>query len=502
MERAGMLEKSYDVVIIGSGAGGGTVAKELSSLCSKGLKVALLEWGGKFRLEDNTREEVSMAEKYYFDGGGFQTCQQDLTLAFCKAIGGTTMVYTGTSLTAPPQVLARWGVPGITPEDLAPRYQKYIGENGIHLYPPEEINENNHLFVRGCRKLGWKVEQFPVNTRGCRGLGTCNLGCAVGAKQGTALVQIPEAEKNGVEVIPFCRVDRITDNEVFAEVVPPENDLDPSPLPVGRYRFRARKIVLAAGVIHSPTILLRSFGERLSPALGRYFTCQPALILVAEHPSPITNTFGHPKSFYCDEFAETDRFLLETCMYYPFTLAKNLMGFGREADDLIEHYPALQMILVLAIDEARRENRITIDRQGKPQVDYFFSERTIESFVAAIRASAKIFFAAGAERVHAPASDRFLIDSSEQGKIDELIQRKHFKLGKISISAAHLMGGCRMGSNTKTSVTDPWGRIHGHPNLYVADASLFPAAVEINPYLTIMALSDRVAEGIRRDLGQ
>ena len=501
-DRKSVITRDYDVIIIGSGAGGGTVAKELSPLCAKGLKVALLEWGGRFPKEVNTREEVPMAEKYYFDGGGFQTRQQDLTLAFCRAVGGTTTVYTGTSLTAPPQVLARWGVPGITPEDLAPRYQKFIAENGVHLYPPEEINENNHLFVRGCKKLGWKVEQFPVNTRGCHGLGTCNLGCAVGAKQGTAVVQIPEAEKNGVDVIPFCRVDRITESEVFAEVVPPENDLDPSSLPVGRYRLRARKIVLAAGVIHSPTILLRSFGEKLSPALGRYFTCQPALILVGEHPSPITNTFGHPKSFYCDEFACSDHFLLETCMYYPFTLAKNLMGFGKEADDLIGHYPALQMILVLAIDEARRENRISIDRDENPQVDYFFSERTIRSFVSAIRASTKIFFAAGAKRVHAPASDRFFIDANEQGKIDALIGRKQFKLGKISISAAHLMGGCRMGIAPKTSVTDSWGRVHGHPNLYVADASLFPAAVEINPYLTIMALADRVAQAVREDLAQ
>jgi choline dehydrogenase-like flavoprotein len=62
------------------------------------------------------------------------------------------------------------------------------------------------------------------------------------------------------------------------------------------------------------------------------------------------------------------------------------------------------------------------------------------------------------------------------------------------------MGGCRMGEDPRTSVTDTWGRVHGHKDLYVADASLFPAASEVNPYLTIMALADRVAEGIGRDL--
>ncbi|HLY37845.1 MAG TPA: GMC family oxidoreductase, partial [Candidatus Binatia bacterium] len=78
-----------------------------------------------------------------------------------------------------------------------------------------------------------------------------------------------------------------------------------------------------------------------------------------------------------------------------------------------------------------------------------------------------------------------------------LVRTELFKLGQVAISAAHLMGGCRMGTDPRTSVTDPWGRVHGKPNLYVADASLFPGSVEVNPYLTIMALADRVAEALR-----
>jgi choline dehydrogenase-like flavoprotein len=490
----------YDIVIVGSGAGGGTVAKELSSLCAQGLKIALLEWGGHFEKKDNTREEVPMAEKYYFDNGGFQTSSQDMTLAFAKAVGGSTTVYTGTSITAPDHVIQKWAVPSLTPEDLQPRFEKYKTENNVHLYPENEINENNKLFVKGCETLGWQCEQFPVNTRECQGLAMCNLGCAVHAKQGTAVVQIPEAQKNGVEVISFCRVDHITDHDVIAEIIPPEHGLQPSSLAPGAYRFRAKKIVLSAGVINTPTLLLRSFGKSLSPALGRYFTCQPALILVAQHPHPIHNTSGHPKSFYCDQFTESDRFLLETCMYFPFTLSKNLMGFGEAMDDLIGHYQNLQMILVLAIDDAEEHNRVTIDKQGKAVVHYKFSQKSIDAFVKAIRASTRIFFAGGAEKVHAPAMDRFLIHQAEENQIDELIHSRHFQLGKVSISAAHLMGGCRMGDNPQTSVTNPWGKVHGQDHLYVADASLFPAAVEVNPYLTIMALADRVAEGIKQEI--
>ncbi len=491
----------YDVVIIGSGAGGGTVAKELAPLCRQGLKIALLEWGGHFEREANTRDEVSMATKYYFDQGGFQSAQQDLTFAFAKAVGGSTTVYTGTSLTAPREVFDRWNVPGIHLDDLMPRYEKYIQENNVHLNSPDEINPNNRMFEKGCKKLGWKVSQFPVNTRGCVGLSTCNLGCAVHAKQGTAAVQIPRAVEQGVELIPFCRVDRIDGHEVLAEVVAPEHGLKPSPLAVGRYRIHAKKIVVCAGAIHSPVILMRSLGRRFSPAIGRYFTCHPALILVAQNPRPTGITSGHPKSFYCDEFQYSRRFLLETCFYFPFVLSKSLTGYGRELDDLMEHYEHLQMILALAIDVAKPHNRVDMDGRGNPVVRYRFHEDTLRSLVEAIRASAKIFFASGASRVHAPAADRFFIHAHEADRVDELIQQKHFKLGKVSIAAAHLMGGCRLGLDPKTSVTDVWGRVHGHEDLYVADASLFPSSSEVNPYLTIMALADRVAEGVRRDLG-
>jgi len=189
-------------------------------------------------------------------------------------------------------------------------------------------------------------------------------------------------------------------------------------------------------------------------------------------------------------------------MYFPFITAKNLTGFGAPHSALMRAFPRLQMILVLACDHAIPENRIAVDRHGKPVVHYRFTDAVIESMVRATRASARIFFAAGAVRVHAPSADPPLLEAAEAGRIDERIAARHFRTGTISVSAAHLMGGCGMGRDARDSVTDAWGRVHGAPWLRVADASLFPDAIEINPYLSIMALADRVAEGVRRDLGR
>lgn len=494
-----MIEKEFDVVIIGSGAGGGTVAKELAPLVRAGLKIAVLEWGPKFKEEEFTGRELEMVNRLYFDGGGFLTRDRAMTLAFAKAYGGSTVVYTGTSLKLPRAAFDRWGVPGLGYDDLMRRSAKYIVENSVHELEPDKINDNNRLFYEACLKLGYRAGQFPVNLKGCKGSGMCNLGCPNGAKQGTLRVQLPAAESQGVQMVTNCKVESIAMDRTLLATVRDPGLGQPGAWEPGSYRIRAKIVVVSAGAVNTPALLLRSgFGPGL-PALGRYFTAHPALILVAQHDKPITNYYGHPKSYFCDHFADSHGFLLETCMYFPFVTAKNLCGFGAEHAQLMSRMDRLQMILVLALDEALRENRVTIDGAGNPVVDYRLTPAVLKSLHASMLTSARLFFAGGAARVHAPAGVRFLIERSEAGRLEELIRPELVLPGKISISSAHLMGGCRMGTELETSVTDSRGRVHNVPWLYVADASLFPRCAEINPYVTIMALADRVAEGIRKD---
>jgi len=248
-------------------------------------------------------------------------------------------------------------------------------------------------------------------------------------------------------------------------------------------------------VLGTPPLLAHSgFGSTL-PRLGHGFTCHPAFILVGEHPGEITNDVGHPKSYFVDR-AREEGFVLETCMYFPFVTAKNLTGFGTEHASFMDAFPRLQMILVLACDKKVPQNRVTADRSGCPVVHYTFTPEVVESLARATRAAARIFFAAGAARIHAPLARPHVLDRAQMDRIDERILARHFLPGTVSVSAAHLMGGAGMGRAASDSVTDAWGRVHGVPWLRVADASLFPDSLEINPYLTIMALAGRVAEGI------
>lgn len=490
-----------DVAIIGSGAGGGTVAAELAPLVADGLRVIVFEQGPRLRDDEFDGGELTMAPALYEDGGGFLTADGTMTLAFGRVYGGSTVVYTGTSLIAPERVIRSWRVPGLVASDLAERSAKYMRQNNVHMLPPEEINDNNRLFVEGCRAVGYEAEQFPINVRGCLGSSLCNLGCPNAAKQGTHRVQLPAAEKQGVKVVTRAEVLRIDQRRLRVRVTekPPSGKGEPSAWAPGEYDVEARVIIAAGGSIGTSALLLRSGLASRLPRLGHGFTCHPAFILVAEHAQPITNWVGHPKSFFLDR-AEEEGFVLETCMYFPFTTAKNLTGLGTEHAAMMQAFDRLQMILVLACDKAVEENRIEVDRAGRPVVHYTFTPAVVDSLAAATRAAARIFFGAGAVRVHAPAADPHILTRGEIDRIDERITAEHFRPGTTSVSAAHLMGGCGMGGSAASSVCDAWGRVHGIPWLRVADSSLFPDSLEINPYLTVMALADRAAEAVRRDL--
>src|SRR3989442_2026092 len=199
--------RSYDIVIIGSGAGGGTVAQELAPLVRDGVRILVLEKGPRLADQEFTGRELEMADALYQDGGAFLTRDGTMTLAFASAYGGSTVVYTGTSLPAPQRVIRAWDVPGLDHGDLTRRSAKYAEQNNVHPLDAPLINDNNRLFGEGGRKAGYLVEQFPVNVKGSRGSRPCNLGCPNAAKPVTKPCHMTRAVPAGVGVV--TRTDRL-----------------------------------------------------------------------------------------------------------------------------------------------------------------------------------------------------------------------------------------------------------------------------------------------------
>lgn len=490
----------YDVLVIGSGAGGGTVASRLSRLAASGARIALAEAGPYYGRDAFNMREADMV-RLFKDNGAVPSKSFDVAVTAAECVGGSTAVYTGVTFRSPPGLIAGWsrdfGLPELDENDVQARFSRLEEEIDAHFPPLEMENRNNRLFREGCERLGHPVKQFRVNIRDCRECGFCNLGCPYGAKRGTLEVQVPHAVANGVELIPNCRIERVMDGgaEGFIEKAPPGSR--PGVHEAGPVRFRARVVVLAAGALGTPALLLRSGLPGLSRACGRYMTLHPALTSFGRMPDAVRGYEGFPKLYYTDKFSESHHYYIETAFYFPFMTARSLPGFGADTKRFMRDYQCLTCALTLVHDEPEERNGVRVV-DGKFVLDYRLSRASKEALVHAQREVGRIFFAAGAEEYVSLVSDRFSVRRPTD--LEGNIHMGALLPGKIVVSSAHPMGGCRMGSDAETSVTDAWGRVHGHPNLVVADASLFPTSSKVNPFLTIMALAERNAEGIARAL--
>lgn len=495
------MNNEYDVVIIGSGAGGGTVAARLAPLCEKGARILLLEAGPRYPVTYYTQRELEMMDLFAM-AGAWPVKTGEITLAQGKGLGGSTLMYTGVTFRIQDAVLQKWNVPGLTEKDLAPRFDALEKEVNAKFIEEDKINRNNRLFQKGCRELNLPVEKFHLNIKDCEGDGFCNLGCRKEAKQGTMQVQIPYAMQAGVEVVPNCEALHVEKGMIRARVKKAPPGTIPGNWDPGIYHIRTKYTVLAGGCPGSPGLLLQSgFGKEF-PALGRYITMHPAMTLYGIHPETVNGFEGFPKTYYTPAFSEKEGFFLETAFYYPFITTKHIGLWGNELADVMNAYTRLMAILVLQHDSALYENRIIAHPKKPVVIDYKLTEESIQSLCQAQVRASEIFFAAGCEKVVMPQADKkvFTIQDVPGGDLEGFIRRENFVSITTPVSSAHPQGGCRMGKNPDDSVTNFRGEVHGNPWLFVADASLFPESSHVNPYLTVMALADRVAESVTEHL--
>lgn len=491
----------YDLVIAGSGAGGGTVAERLAPLVRQGLRIALLESGPHYTRDYFTQREIEMMSLLW-QNGAWPTKNGAVTLAAGRGVGGSTMMYTGVTFRLPDDVCEEWAVPGLTPDDLRPRFERLEKELSVAEPGPEMVNGNNRLFLEGCTRLGYKTETLKLNLNGCQQNGFCNLGCISGGKQSTLEVQIPRAVAAGVDLIPNCHVESVADRRLEVTVRPSPPGAHEGPLAPGSHVIQAGRVVLAAGMPGSPGILLRSgFGDRL-PALGRYITLHPALTVSGLYPEPIKNYRGFPKTYFTPDFSRSHGYYVETAFYYPFVTTKHLGLWGRDLVETMKQYQNMMTVIILNHDRAREENCVRLGPEGRPELDYTLSEASKRALCHAQVTATRIFFAAGCHTAIMPCADRRVFRAGEvpDNALEDFIGMRNFREITVPIASAHPQGGCRMGLDPRSSVTSPEGRVHGTDWLYVADGSLFPESSHVNPYLTIMALADRVADSLRAEL--
>ncbi len=471
-----------DVVVIGSGAGGATIAAELAEA---GFEVVVVEEGSYYQTRDFSADTSAMVRQLYRDGGATMALgNPPILYQEGIAVGGSTVINGGMSWRTPDKILDRWerdfGLTGIA-HDLEAHFARV--EKRIHVAPmdPEVIGNDNHLLKKGADAKGWNIIGNLRNQAHCAGSNRCAFGCPTGAKQSSLVSYIPRALHFGARVYADVRVDEITRHGKRATGVIGTVKGSGHQLSV-----RAKLVVSACGAIHTPALLARSGFRSPSGNIGHNLSMHPNVKVVAIFDDPVSNWKGAHQAFQVREFHEQGLVFAAVGMP-PSILAMSFPHRGAQLGTLMDQYDHMMLAGMLCEDTATGRVR-TIN--GKPQAFYQLNEPDAANLQRGTSLLSELLFAAGAKRILLPfhgAADLYNPDDARR-LLDRPIPARGWEVVTV-----HMMGTARMGTDRTRDVTDPYGLVHDVDRLMVADASLFPTPIGVNPMETIMALATRNA---------
>jgi choline dehydrogenase-like flavoprotein len=488
----GRVEIETDVCVVGSGAGGAVVARELAE---GGLSVVVVEEGAYFRRADFQGPPFERVLRLYRDGGMTAAVGRGIVpIPLGKAVGGTTVVNSGTCFRPPDRVLrewgSRWGIEGIDPESMEPIVQRVEETLSVRPVPDHLLGNNARVFERGVQALGYHGAPIQRNIDGCRGCGVCAYGCPSDAKQAMHLSYLPRAEAAGARIYARCRVERMAVEgdrvlSVEADILEQERDRVR-----GRLRVRPKLVVLAAGAIHTPLLLMASGLAGASGQVGRNLSIHPAVSVSAVFEEEVYGWRGTMQSYYMDDFAERDGLLFEVTSLLPGLAAATLPGVGAAVKENLARYKHLASVGLFVSDTSRGRVLRLPGGRGGPLVVYNLNSQDAARLVRGIAIAAEVFLEAGAKAVFPGLRGAGAVASRRDL---EQLRRGDWRPGALTPTGFHPMGTCRMGSDPASTVVDQYGRLHGVRNLFVADASVFPSCLGVNPQVTIMAMATRTA---------
>ena len=478
---AGERSVRVDACVIGTGAGGAPVAKELAEA---GLRVAMLEEGDRFTTDDMTARPRDMTATLYRDAGQTSTIgKPPILLPLGRSVGGTTLINSGTCFRTPVALLELWarefGLEALTPDALDPFFRRVERILNVAQVPPELAGNNALVVKRGAERLGWSGDFIYRNVRGCVGSGVCAFGCPTSAKQHTGITYVPLAWEAGATTYAGCRAQRIVVER--GRVI----GVEASTTAGGVLRVRADLVVVACGAVHTPLLLARNGLGAGSGQLGRNLAIHPATAVRALFDEEIDMARGVPQSYFVDEFA-TERIMFEGAAGPPDYLAMSL-PFSRERQrELMLSYLNLAQFGLMVSDSSRGSVR---ERAGRVQIRYDLNREDVAAFKRGIELLAQLYWAAGARVVYPPVAG---IQELRDGDLGPL-RRGELRPRDLTLMAFHPLGTARADARPGHGVVDADLKLHGVEGLYAADAAVVPSSLGVNPQITIMALATRLA---------
>jgi choline dehydrogenase-like flavoprotein len=493
---ADTVELEVDYVVVGSGAGGATAA---CALARGGVQVAIVEAGPWRDPDDYPHSAYGSMRDLFDDWGSLVTRGRALwPIVQGSVVGGTTVINSAIAVRTPGDIFERWqresGVGGPALAEALWRYQDELErELFVEEVPAQARGRAHKLAVAGGAALDWDGHDMRRYSKGCQGAGQCLQGCRARRKQSTNLNFVPEVLERGGHVLSSAPVKRVLFEGRRAVGV------------TGRFRHpgrawrgadftvRARRgVVVAASATHSPALLERS-GVR-SKALGRFFRAHPGSGVFGCYDQPVDMNQGVTQGWATTRFRDDPGLKLET-LSIPFEMvAGRLAGAGSELMDRIGEYRHFAMW----VHAVRAESVGTVGNGpfDRPVVRYTLDRADMERFRQGTYLISKLHFAAGARAVIPGIHGvpyKIGPDEVEQLQDAPLDPRRYVAI------LSHLFGGCVMGADPSRSVCDERGRVHGYQQLHVADASVIPSNLGVNPQHTIMSLARHFAHQMLAD---
>ncbi len=462
-----------DVCVIGAGAGGAVVAAELAE---GGSDVVVIEEGHWHDPDSFTARPPQMLAQLYRDGGQTMTLgAPPILLPLGSGLGGTTLVNSGTCFRTPPRVLERWAREfglELDENSLRPFFERVEQALSVAEVTPELAGGNAAVARRGAERLGWSHGYLHRNARGCVGSGVCAFGCPTSAKQHTGITYIPRAEHAGARIVTGAHVERV----LLAEPRPATATGVSARMASGaRLEVRAPTVIVAAGTIHTPLLLKRSGIGGASGQLGHNLSLHPATAVFARMEETVDMAKGVPQSFYVDEFAE-EGVVFEGVAGPPAYAAMSLPLTGARHAEAMADYPRLAQCGVMVSDSSRGSIH---NAGGRPLIRYDLTDPDLRRFRVGLARMRELFEAAGAREVYLPLPDG--------------VSPQRARMRDLKLMAFHPLGSARADASPTHGVVDGELNVYGTRGVYVADGSVVPSSLGVNPQMTIMALATRLA---------
>jgi choline dehydrogenase-like flavoprotein len=483
------LELECQVVVVGSGAGGATMAAELAAA---GIDVVIVEEGGHHPTESFRPVYGQGLRTLYRDGGlGLAIGSPPVLFSEGRCVGGSTVVNGGMSFRTPDTVLERWArqeaVFGIGPADMQPYFRTV--ERSLHVaqQDPETIGRDSQLLKAGSDARGWHIIPNTRNQIHCAGSNNCVLGCPTGAKRSMLVTNVPRALAHGARLYADCRISHIARRRHTATGVQglfSRRDGRPG----SRLTVHAKVVVVAGGAIQTPALLQRSGFRSPSGQLGRNLSLHPNAKLVALYDEEVRGWQGVHQAYQVREFTR-DGILITAVNIPPSLVAMGATQHGRALGDLMDSYNHMVTAGCLVEDTTRGSVRHLLG--AGTQVFYQINDQDAAKVVEGIALTAELLFASGARRILSPFPGAPDLNGMEDVAA---LRSRPVPKRSLELFTVHLMGTARMSDDPRRGVVSSYGQFHGARGLFVTDASLFPGPIGVNPMETIVALATRNAE--------